>query len=378
MYGIAPAGTRDFPINPGLVSLSIDPNLGIFTGTRPGLAGYATDHEQPTTYDANVAVQRQVLKDLAVTVAYHYRRTSNDLYAFDANRFIGDLVDGSLDRLNPNYGVISTNVNLGRRRYHGLFVEASKRLSQGWQVNGSYAYNNGRSNIGPTRFLIGGGTEAFNPDLDWARDEPSTHTAKMNAIWDLPFLRDRGGLISTLFGNWQLATIWNVASGSYFTPVSYSGLRGGRRLQRRRVALGPPRSPHGRVNNVQRRPMDRWRAERIDVPGADDTPQRDAAPRPLQATGVCAGRPRTRQAVPGRTHDSAVSDPGAESLEFREHRHGAIVADVCIVRPCDRVLSDAHCAVVGEDDFLKTEMQIPPERLVMETCELSRLHRDRA
>ena len=118
-------------------------------------------------------------------------------------------------------------MNLGRRRYHGLFVEASKRLSQGWQVNGSYAYNNGRSNIGPTRFLIGGGTEAFNPDLDWARDEPSTHTAKMNAIWDLPFLRDRGGLISTLFGNWQLATIWNVASGSYFTPVRVQRPTGG-------------------------------------------------------------------------------------------------------------------------------------------------------
>ncbi len=212
VYGIAPEGTRDFPINPGLVGQGFDPELGVYIGTRPAVTGLPRDFSQPLVYDANAAFQRQVLNDLAVTVSYHYRRSTNDLFTFNANRFSGDLVDGSLDRLNPFYGAMTPGANWRRRIYHGLVLEASKRLSQGFQLNASYNYHNGRSN--------NGGTEAFNPELDWARDEPSTHNVKMNALWDLPFLRTRRDVVGTVFGGWQLATIWNFESGPYFNPVT--------------------------------------------------------------------------------------------------------------------------------------------------------------
>jgi hypothetical protein len=213
VYGIAPTGTRDFPINPGLVGPAIDPSLGIFTGTRPGLTGYSKNWRQPMDYDANVAFQRQLSNDLSATVTYHYRRTTNDSYAFNANRFTGDLADGHLDRLNPHYDSITTYVNRGRRLYHGLIFEVNKRLGQGWQLDGSYTYNNGRTNMG-------GATEAFKPEVDWARAEPATHAFKMNAVWDLPFLRTRKDWVGSIFGGWQLSTIWNFESGSYFNPVS--------------------------------------------------------------------------------------------------------------------------------------------------------------
>ncbi|MGI8783303.1 MAG: carboxypeptidase regulatory-like domain-containing protein [Acidobacteriota bacterium] len=215
VYGIAPVGTRDFPINPGLVGGRINPALGIFEGTRPGLTGYPRDFAQPLVYDANVAFQRQVLSDLAMTVAYHYRRTTNDQLNYNSNRFSGDLVDGRLDRLNPHYGAITTRVNQGRRIYHGLVFDASKRMAQGWQLNASYSYHNGRSNNG-------GVTEVFQPGLDWARDEIATHNAKMNAVWDLPFLGGRRDVVGAAFGGWQLATIWNFESGPYFNPTTGS------------------------------------------------------------------------------------------------------------------------------------------------------------
>ncbi|MGH9844429.1 MAG: carboxypeptidase regulatory-like domain-containing protein [Blastocatellia bacterium] len=211
VYGIAPEGTRNFPINPNFVGPKIDPALGVFVGTRPNLNANPTDYKQPLVYDANVAYQRQVLNDLALTVSYHYRRTTNDQLSFDANRQSGDLVDGKRDRLNPFYGAIATRMNLARRTYHGLVFEANKRLAQGWQLNASYSYHNGRSNNG-------GVTEVFKPDVDWARDEPSTHTLKMNAVWELPFLRGRKDVVGTAFGGWQLSTIWNFESGPYFNP----------------------------------------------------------------------------------------------------------------------------------------------------------------
>lgn len=219
VYGVAPVGTRDFPINPGLRGPGIDPNLGIFAGTRPALTGYANNFSQPMTYDANAAFQYQLFNDMAVSVLYHHRRTTNDSYSFNANRFSGDVTDGLLDRLNPNYGGITAFVNLGRRTYHGLIFEANKRLSHGWQVNASYAYHNARSNYG--------GTEVFKPEVDWARDENATHAFKMNAVWDLPFLRTRKGLVSSIFGGWQLSSIWNLESGPYFNPTTGAPYSGG-------------------------------------------------------------------------------------------------------------------------------------------------------
>jgi hypothetical protein len=213
VYGIAPKGTRDFPINPQLRGPAIDQNLGIYSGTRPGLSGYVKDFSQPLSYDLNVAVQRQIFNDLSAAVTYHFRKTTNDIMSWNANRFTGDLADGQLDRLNPHYDTISVFGNWGKRTYHGLILEATKRYSAGWQVTGSYTYNNAHSNYG-------GVTEAFNPQLDWARDEIGTHVFTAATLWRLPIFLHRSGFLGAMLGGWELSSIWNFQAGSYFNPVS--------------------------------------------------------------------------------------------------------------------------------------------------------------
>ena len=101
VYGLAPVGTRDFPPNPNLAVPEVSPE-GAFVGTRPGLSGIAQDIKNPLTYDMNVGVEYQLFKDwMSVFGNYRYRRNSNDLYALDANRFTGDLVDGGLRSAQP-------------------------------------------------------------------------------------------------------------------------------------------------------------------------------------------------------------------------------------------------------------------------------------
>ncbi|MCI0627031.1 MAG: hypothetical protein L0387_36190 [Acidobacteria bacterium] len=212
VYGFAPEGTRDFPINPGLKGSAIDPQYGIFVGTRPNLAGYTQDYRTPMVYDANAAVEHQLLNDLAINFAYHYRHTPHERFVFDANRFNGDLVDGRLDRLNPHYGSITTYTNLGETTDHGLIVGAKKRVAQGWHLNASYGYNHGVDNFGFT--------EVFNPSVDTGRSELSTNTLKFNSIWDLPLFRGRTGGLATALGGWQLSTILNFEGGGRFTPTS--------------------------------------------------------------------------------------------------------------------------------------------------------------
>ena len=138
--GWRPNGTRDFPQNPFIAVPEVSPQ-GAFVGTRPGLAGIVQDIENPITYDMSVGVQYQLFADWMVYGNYRYRRNSNDLYAINANRVTGDLVDGRLDQLNPYFDNMYILTNRGKRRYHGLVFGASKRLSDGWQLSASYTHN---------------------------------------------------------------------------------------------------------------------------------------------------------------------------------------------------------------------------------------------
>lgn len=163
-------------------------------------------------YDANVAVQRQLLANLTVTASYHFQRTTNSPYSYNANRFSGDAVDGNLDFLNPYYGNITVVTNQGRTLYHGLSFEVTKRMSRGFQFNASYNYNNRKG--------YNGTTEVFHPEVDWGRNENGTHNIKMNALWTLPTLRGRNHIIGTALGGWQISSVVNLLSGGYFNPVS--------------------------------------------------------------------------------------------------------------------------------------------------------------
>lgn len=212
VYGMAPVGTRDFPINSGMRGPAIDPEFGKFAGTRPNLAAYAQDYRTPHIYDINATIERQVFNDLALSFGYHYRRSPNDLFSFNANRVSGDLVDGRLDRLNPQYGAITVFTNMGDRSYHGLIVEAKKRLSHGWQLNASYGYNRSVERFG--------NTEVFHPEADAGRTEPSANTFKLYSIWQLPMFRGRSRGFAGVAGGWELSGILNFESGGRFTPSS--------------------------------------------------------------------------------------------------------------------------------------------------------------
>jgi Carboxypeptidase regulatory-like domain len=224
VYGLAPVGTRDFPPNPNLQVPAVN-SVGAFDGTRPGLGAIVTDLKNPMIADTNFGIQYQLTNDLMVHATYRYRHTWDELYSFNANRRTGDLADnGLLDLLNPNFDNITLLTNLGRRRYHGLVLGASKRLGQGWQLGASYTYNNAHNNFanGQADNYDSSGTNAYDPNIDWARDDIA-HVFTLHGVWDLPFLRGQKGWVAGAFGGWQVNTILNFQSGALFVPLTNSG-----------------------------------------------------------------------------------------------------------------------------------------------------------
>ena len=158
---------------------------------------------------------------------YRWRRCTNEVYADDVNRFEGDLVDGSIDRLNPNFNSINYLSNLGRRLYHGLVFGVSKRFDAGLSLDAHYTYNNGHNNFGSVgQFADSSGTVPFDPSLDYARDDIA-HVFTFRNVWELPILRGHKGLAGKIFGGWQLNSMWNLQTGPLFTPVSKQRFRDG-------------------------------------------------------------------------------------------------------------------------------------------------------
>ncbi|PYQ02984.1 MAG: hypothetical protein DMF83_22340, partial [Acidobacteria bacterium] len=68
----------------------------------------------------NLGFERQLPKGFVAGAAYSGSYTWNGLFGSDFNRFPGDLLDGSLDRLNPSFGTIYYELNANKIIYNAL------------------------------------------------------------------------------------------------------------------------------------------------------------------------------------------------------------------------------------------------------------------
>ena len=223
VYGLAPEGTVDFPINPELKQPTISAAGGI-EGARVSLTGFQSDLQAPLVLDMLGGVQHQLGRNTRVQVDYKYRRGTGELYMDDINRFAGDLLDGVVDRLNPNFNAIAILTNRGRRISHHIITSITQQTMAGWSMTASYNYTNGKNNFGQVArghsdFYQAGSTDAFNLDPEWARDD-FPHTFTFHNLWELPFLRGRDDGLARVFGGWKVNSIINLQAGELFTVTS--------------------------------------------------------------------------------------------------------------------------------------------------------------
>ena len=114
------------------------PNLRVGLDPKGGLLGVAdelsnADPNMRTQYSINwsLAIQYAFARDYVVETAY-IGSVGRKLYQeYDVNRVNGDLLDGRLDRLNPDFGVIGYAQANGSSSYHGATVSVKKRFTKG-------------------------------------------------------------------------------------------------------------------------------------------------------------------------------------------------------------------------------------------------------
>jgi hypothetical protein len=233
---------------------------------------------RPRVQEANVGVERQVGSNVSVSISYVYSYGDRLPITYDTNlpppnftrtyvlpdgttfavpftagviRTAGGVATNvNLSRLNPNFGSISVLRSLGEQWYHGLLVEARRRLADGLQTHLSYTLAKAENLSGVASFA-GGAESAFSGgsvenqfDLRSSRGRAPTdqrHRLVIDGVWNLPFGADGNSIGDRLIKGFRLSGIFVAESGrpysasistgslNFSTPdgTQYSGFGGG-------------------------------------------------------------------------------------------------------------------------------------------------------
>lgn len=227
-----------FPITPPTVDSILSSNQA----NSAVMVYYGAD--QPYNIQYNLVVQRQLARNMAISVAYVGTRGRHLWQQLEGNPTIPTAVVSGVQywsnsvpfcqsgtiptcRINPNFGAVNTNNTVGVSHYDSLQVVVSKRLSDGLEAQGAYTY--GHSLDTPTGQLISSNC-AGAPGMDVGVSSntrvydygPSCfdvrHNFRMSILYTFPNLVSNG-LLSKLVNGWRTGNIVALRTGFPFTPT---------------------------------------------------------------------------------------------------------------------------------------------------------------
>ncbi len=123
------------------------------------------------------------------------------------------------------FGDITTTVNDGKSWYNSIQATLTKRLSQGFTIQGSYTFSKW---IQATEYLNAG--DAKPTKIIGDQDVP--HRLSITSMYELPFgkgarfLSDAGGVANALIGGWQVQGVYGYQTGfpiSFGNDLFYNG-----------------------------------------------------------------------------------------------------------------------------------------------------------
>lgn len=132
------------PVFPNIPTLS-DASLIV----KPSINAFAPGYKNTYQIQGNLQVQRQVLRDLLITVGYQYAGQRHGLYSQNINlgapvSYLADgrpVFGGAALRPYQQFNQINLIQSGANTNYHGLFVNIRKQLSRGFLFQGSYTYS---------------------------------------------------------------------------------------------------------------------------------------------------------------------------------------------------------------------------------------------
>ena len=189
----------------------------------------------------NLNIQQQITPSLAGMIAYVGSRGVHQPFRIDdGNMVVPRLTsagyifpfnsDGSpFDPINPHFGSVRTMLYEGQSYYHALETQLQKRMTHGFQVQGTFTWSKSID----TSSASGAGDSFGNSisSLPWydlkADRGPSDfnvgRTLVVNGVWDVPTPQSMSGPAQWALGGWELGVIFTASDGVPFTPTWGTG-----------------------------------------------------------------------------------------------------------------------------------------------------------
>jgi hypothetical protein len=193
---------------------------------------FNSDFVTPYTLHINAGVQREIARNLAVTVDFAMRRGVKfgafEGYQIDLNRFnrfsgytLGSTgtaspvrspvlpVCTSAQRANPAFrscaaGAVTVAWPGLTSRYMAMLVKVDKRFSSGFQFTGSYALS---------RYYLWNGNQDYNNiNGSYGLSGQPKHRFTFSGIWELPTYKGDQRILRGLLNGWQVSMISEVRS----------------------------------------------------------------------------------------------------------------------------------------------------------------------
>jgi hypothetical protein len=183
----------------------------------------------------NINVQRQITPSLTATVAYigshgvHMLIRGDDfdfvLPTHTSAGWMWPANDTRAQRINPYFGLIRGVMWNTGATYEAVQFNVQKRLSHGFQFGGAYTYSKAMDDSSAT--LLGDSFSNsvttwfwFAPQISRGPSDFSfTHTAVINALWQVPVSSSLHGLAAGVLRGWELSGIFKTNSGVPTTPL---------------------------------------------------------------------------------------------------------------------------------------------------------------
>jgi TonB dependent receptor/Carboxypeptidase regulatory-like domain/TonB-dependent Receptor Plug Domain len=203
---------------------NLDPAAGQLRRLR--IRAVASDAPKTTIQQASIGFQREVVKNVVLTVDGIYTKGTNLATLVNLNQPLPRAGNDALGALPyPNFGFIEWRDQNGKSEYKGIDLGLEKRFSEGYGFGVSYTLGDSQDNT--SEQLTTQGSNAFPQNArdfsGWygPSDYDVRHRLTVNFVAELPFGTGKrwasSGVGRAVLGGWTVSGIFAARSGRPFT-----------------------------------------------------------------------------------------------------------------------------------------------------------------
>ncbi|HKB66887.1 MAG TPA: TonB-dependent receptor [Pyrinomonadaceae bacterium] len=217
------------------------------TSANPNLFLFANDYEQPYTEQGRIGVEREVAKGLSISATYLYyhglhltrtrdinlfapapfARVGPDGQTYTFLRFASTTVRPISRASGQSYNRINIFESASRSLYNGLAIQATQRLTRGFQFIAAYTYSKANDERPDQTAVVVGADDAkivenqIAPATDYGRsDTDLRHRFVFSPIYEWGTIKwSENAFARALFSDYTISTIMQFQSGSPYSAL---------------------------------------------------------------------------------------------------------------------------------------------------------------